>query len=119
MTDLYGNVLITSSKIAKEKPEMVKRFTGALLRGLEYAIANPKEAGDILKENVEGANPVAAAAELELMAAFVRSAGSGVTVGTIDSRRVARSIAILQGAGVIRAGMTPEKIIDFNLAPKP
>lgn len=118
MTDLYGNVLITSTKLAKEKPDMVKKFTAALLKGLEYSITNPKEAGEILKKNVNTANPAAAAAELELMAAFVKSAGSGAELGTLDSQRVARSIAILQGAGSIPAGMTPEQIIDFNLAPK-
>lgn len=118
MTDLYGNVLITSTKLAKEKPDMVKRFTKALLKGLDYSIANPKEAGEILKKNVNTAIPAAAAAELELMAAFVKSAGSGAAVGTLDGQRVARSIAVLQGAGAIPAGMTPEKIIDFTLTPK-
>jgi NitT/TauT family transport system substrate-binding protein len=118
MTDLYGNVLITSKKLATERPDMVKKFTQALLKGLEYAIENPKEAGEILKKYVPEANPAAAAAELELMAAFVRSEGSGSAIGTIDSQRIARSIAILQGAGAIPEGMTPEKIIDFNVAPK-
>ncbi|HEY0700129.1 MAG TPA: ABC transporter substrate-binding protein [Micromonospora sp.] len=118
MTDLYGNVLITSTKLAKEKPDMVKRFTAALIRGLEYSIANPKEAAGILKKNVDAAIPAAAAAELELMAAYVKSNGSGSALGALDAQRVARSIAILQGAGAIPAGMTPEQIIDFNLAPR-
>ena len=118
MTDLYGNALITSTKLAKEKPDMVKRFTAALLKGLEYSLANPQEAGEILKKNVDTANPAAAAAELQLMAEFVKPAGSHAAVGTLDSQRVARSIAILQGADAIPAGMTPEQIIDFKLAPK-
>ena len=118
MTDLYGNALITSTKLAKEKPDMVKRFTAALLKGLEYSLANPQEAGEILKKNVDTANPAAAAAELQLMAEFVKPAGSHAAVGTLDSERVARSIAILQGADAIPAGMTPEQIIDFKLAPK-
>lgn len=118
MQDLYGNVLITSSKIAKEKPEMVKRFTAALLKGLEYSLANSKEAGEILKKNVDAANPVAAAAELDLMAAYVRSGNSGTAIGTLDSGRVAKSIAILQGAGALKQNITPEQIIDFSLAPK-
>jgi NitT/TauT family transport system substrate-binding protein len=118
MTDLYGNALITSTKLAKEQPDMVKRFTAALLKGLDYSLAHPQEAGDILKRNVDTANPAAAAAELQLMAAYVRSAGSGAAIGTVDAQRVARSIALLQGAGAIPAGMTPEKIIDFNLVPK-
>lgn len=118
MTDLYGNALITSTKLAKEQPEMVKRFTEALLKGLEYSISHPAETGEILKKNVDTANAEAAAAELELMAPLVK-AGSGGRAGAFDEQRVARSIAILQGAGAIPAGMTPEQIVDFNLAPKP
>lgn len=118
MQDLYGNALITSSKIAKEKPEMVKKFTAALLKGLEYALANPQEAAEILKKNVDTTNPAAAAAELQLMAAYVRSSNSGTAIGTLDSDRVAKSIAILQGAGALKSNITPDQIIDFNLVPK-
>ncbi|MFE9688494.1 ABC transporter substrate-binding protein [Micromonospora sp. NPDC005806] len=118
MQDLYGNALITSSKIAKEKPEMVKRFTAALIKGLEYSLAHPEEAGQILKKYVDAANPAAAAAELQLMAAYVRSNNSGTALGTLDSGRVAKSIALLQGAGALKQNLTPDQIIDFNLAPK-
>ncbi|MFG2105028.1 ABC transporter substrate-binding protein [Micromonospora echinaurantiaca] len=118
MQDLYGNVLITSAKIAKEKPEMVKRFTAALLKGLEYSLANPKEAAELLKKNVDATNIDAAAAELQLMAGYVRSSNSGTAIGTLDSGRVAKSIAILQGAGSLKQNITPDQIIDFNLAPK-
>ncbi|MFC0526438.1 ABC transporter substrate-binding protein [Phytohabitans kaempferiae] len=118
LTDLYGNVLATSTKNAKEKPEEVKRFTGALLKGLEYSLANPQEAATILKKYEPATVEAAAKAEIELMASFVRSAGSGEKVGTIDTQRVARSIAILQGAGQIPAGITPEQIISVDLLPK-
>ncbi|SCG14152.1 NitT/TauT family transport system substrate-binding protein [Micromonospora echinofusca] len=118
MQDLYGNVLITSAKIAKEKPEMVKRFTAALMKGLDYALTNPQEAGELLKKNVDAANPAAAAAELQLMAGYVRSNNSGTQLGTLDSGRVAKSIAILQGAGSLKQNITPDQIIDFSLAPK-
>jgi NitT/TauT family transport system substrate-binding protein len=118
LQDLYGNVLITSASYAQANPEKVKKFTAALLKGLEDSITNPAEAGEILKKYVPTANPAAAAAELTLMASFVRSEASGVPVGALDSQRVARSIAILQGAGAIPAGLTPEQVINFDLAPK-
>ncbi|GAB3084617.1 ABC transporter substrate-binding protein [Micromonospora schwarzwaldensis] len=118
MQDLYGNALITSSKIAKEKPEMVKKFTAALLKGLEYALEHPDEAGEILKKNVPAAVPAASAAELRLMAAYVRSSNSGTAIGTLDSGRVAKSIALLQGAGALKQNLTPDQVIDFDLAPK-
>ncbi|MDX3850261.1 ABC transporter substrate-binding protein [Streptomyces sp. AK02-01A] len=116
--DLYGNVLITSTKIAEEKPEMVQRFSAALLKGLEYSLANPQEAGEILRRNVDATNPAAAAAELELMAAYVRPGGSGAAIGTLDSARVAKSIAVLRDADAVPQGITPEEIIDFDLVPK-
>lgn len=121
LTDLFGNVLITSTKLAKEKPEEVKAFAQALLKGLEYSLAHPDEAGQILKQKdaTGTANPDAAKAEIELMGAYVRSAGSGEKLGAIDVQRVARSIAILEGSGQIPAGqITPEKIISVDLVPK-
>ena len=118
LQDLYGNALITSTAYAKENPDKVKKFSAALLKGLEDAIANPAEAGTLLQKNVPTTNPQAAAAELQLMASFVRSEASGVPVGALDSQRVARSIAILQGAGAIPAGLTPEQVISFDLVPK-
>ncbi len=118
MPDLYGNALITSTKLAEQKPEMVKRFSAALLKGLEYSLAHSKEAAEILKRNVDATNPAAAAAELDLMAAYVAPGGSGSAIGTLDSGRVAKSIAILQDAGALPQGMTPEQIIDFDLVPK-
>jgi NitT/TauT family transport system substrate-binding protein len=118
LQDLYGNVLVTPEQYAKSNPEKVKKFTAALLKGLEDSIANPAEAGEILKKYVATANPQAAAAELTLMGPFVRSEASGVPVGALDSQRVARSVAILQGSGQIGAGLTPEKVIDFSLVPQ-
>ncbi|MEV6366876.1 ABC transporter substrate-binding protein [Micromonospora sp. WP24] len=118
MQDLYGNVLITSSKIAKEKPEMVKKFTAALMKGLEYSLANPQEAAQLLKKNVDATNVDSAAAELQLMAGYVRSSNSGTALGTLDAGRVAKSIAILQGAGTLKQNIAPEQIIDFSLTPK-
>jgi NitT/TauT family transport system substrate-binding protein len=118
LQDLYGNVLVTSSGYAEKNPEKVKKFTAALLKGLEDSITNPAEGGDLLKKGVPAANPQGAAAELTLMGPFVRSEASGVPVGALDSQRVARSIAILQSSGQIEAGLTPEKVINFDLVPR-
>ncbi len=118
LQDLYGNVLITSSAYAKDNPEKVKKFSAALLKGLSDAIDNPAEAGKIMQKYVPTANPEGVAAELTLMAPFVRSAAAGVPVGALDAERVARSIAILQGSGQIGAGLKPEQVISFDLVPK-
>lgn len=117
LTDLYGNTLVTSTKLLEEKPDLVKRFQEALLKGLAYAIDHPQEAAQILVKYEPGQNEQAAAAELELMKPYVRS-NESATVGVMDSERVARAIAILQGAGALKAGLTPEQIVSFDLVPK-
>ena len=118
LQDLYGNVLITSTDYAQKNPEKVKSFSGALLKGLADSIDNPSEAGKILQKYVATTNAEGAAAELTLMAPYVRSAAAGVPVGALDAERVARSIAILQGSGQIDAGLQPEQVINFDLVPK-
>jgi NitT/TauT family transport system substrate-binding protein len=117
MQDLYGNVLVTSSSYAKANPDKVKKFTAALLHGLQDSISNPDGGGQTLAKDVPATNPKSAAAELTLMGPFVKSAASGVPVGALDSQRIARSIALLQGSGQIEPGLTPEKVVDFSFVP--
>ncbi|WP_327589864.1 ABC transporter substrate-binding protein [Nonomuraea sp. NBC_00507] len=119
MSDLYGNVLITTTKIAQEQPDLAKRFIGALMKGLVHSIDNPDEAGQILQKNVPASAPAPAAAELTLMSAFVRPDGAANVVGTIDTNRVAGSIKLLQDADAMPAGLTPDQLISANLTPKP
>ncbi len=116
LTDLYGNMLVTTEKMAKEKPDLVKRFSAALLKGLAYSIDHPDEAAQFLKKNQPTQDAQVAAGELQLMGAYVRG-GSG-PVGALDSQRVARCIAILHGANMIPSGLTPEKVVSFDLTPK-
>ena len=39
---------------------------------------------------------------------------NGAPIGHFDQARVAQSIAVLQGAGLIQAGLTPDKVVDFS-----
>jgi NitT/TauT family transport system substrate-binding protein len=108
LTDLYGNALVASTRLLHEDPDLVRRFAGALLAGLVYAIDHPQEAGQILRKHVPTADPTTAGAEVELMAPYVRANG---TVGVFDGARVARAIAILRGAGVVAEQLTPDDVV--------
>lgn len=114
ISDLYGNVLVTSTKLAKDDPDTVRRFSQALTKALVYAIDHPDEAGQILQKNVPSAAAAPAAAEIKLMADFVRPVGGDV--GAIDTARLARCIGTLSDAGAIPAGLTPGQVVDTNLA---
>jgi NitT/TauT family transport system substrate-binding protein len=118
ITDLYGGVLITSKRLADEDPDLVQRFTRALLRGLQYSIENPEETGEILVRYREEQRAEVAAAETELLAAYVRPLAPGDAFGSLDEQRVAQSIAVLEGAGAIPAGIIPADLVRFDLAPR-
>lgn len=115
LKDLYGNVLATATKTAKERPDLVKKFRDALLKGLEYAVDHPDEAGRILKKNQPTQDAAVAAAELKEMAPYVRSAGS--PAGALDRARVESTLKILTSAGAIPTGAAADRFATFGLAP--
>jgi NitT/TauT family transport system substrate-binding protein len=60
--DTPGYALVTSEDFAQRNPNMVKAFTAATLKAMDYAVTHPDEAVDILvkgapelKENIESA----------------------------------------------------------------
>jgi NitT/TauT family transport system substrate-binding protein len=68
LTDLYGNVLVTPTTLTTRSPDLVRRFSTALMKGLAYTIAHPDEAGQILHQAQPTTDAATAAAEVRLMA---------------------------------------------------
>jgi NitT/TauT family transport system substrate-binding protein len=118
LVDLYGNGLAVTTKAAKDDPDRVKRFNQAVLKGLAYAIENPAEAGQIYAKYQKLQPQPVAAAEVELMAPYVRPGSPGAAVGGLDEQRVARNIALLRGAGAIPTAVDPDDVVAFEFAPK-
>jgi len=55
--DYYTPVIISSEKVIKEKPDVVKRFMKATARGYNYAIENPGAAAGILLKYTPESDP--------------------------------------------------------------
>lgn len=51
--ELVSNGLVTSEKIVKENPDLVRKMVRALIKGLDATIANPDEAYELSKKHVE------------------------------------------------------------------
>ncbi|HEY0533801.1 MAG TPA: ABC transporter substrate-binding protein, partial [Actinoplanes sp.] len=111
LQDLYGDALATSTAYAQAQPGGARKFTAALLQGLADAIDDPAAAGVIMHKYVPAVSAEAATAELTLLAPYVRSSAEGFPVGALDANRVARGIALLQGAGQIGPGLTPDQVM--------
>ncbi|MEE6260420.1 ABC transporter substrate-binding protein [Plantactinospora sonchi] len=117
LPELLGTGLTTTVGYARDNPDLVRRFQEASMKGLRYTIEHPDEAAKIMKASNPAVNEQGAAAEIRLMAPYVTSAPGGV-FGAIDEQRAARAITVLQGAGLVPPGLTPDKVIDFNIVPK-
>jgi NitT/TauT family transport system substrate-binding protein len=115
LPDLFGNAVIAPTDLIKSKPDLVERFRGAMLKALEYTIAHPDEAGALLHAKQPATAADAAIAEIKLMTPSVTATDSGSTVGAVDRTRMARTIAGLQKLGLLRPGVTPEDVVDFDV----
>nr|WP_232328158.1 ABC transporter substrate-binding protein [Kibdelosporangium sp. MJ126-NF4]CEL18162.1 Hydroxymethylpyrimidine ABC transporter, substrate-binding component [Kibdelosporangium sp. MJ126-NF4]CTQ90608.1 Hydroxymethylpyrimidine ABC transporter, substrate-binding component [Kibdelosporangium sp. MJ126-NF4] len=119
LPDLYGNVLVTSKDLAAKNPDLVRKFSGALLKGLRYSLDHPDELGRILRKHQPTQDPGVAAAEMRLMAPFAKPDGFTGPLGALEEKRVEKIIHLLTEAGAIPASaLTPAGAADFALAPK-
>ena len=116
LRDLFGNALGATDKFVAENPELVVRFRDAALRGMAWTIDHPDEAGQIMAKHNKAYKADVAAAEVRQTIPYVR--GGGEPIGYIDKTRMTRSIALIQGLGLVPSGVTAEQIVDFALAPK-
>ena len=92
--DLYGNVLMVSPKFAAERPEAVKGFIKALIKGTRDTVADPAAAtatvikrNDVAKQAVEKER-----LEFSLAQNFVTTWVKANGYGGIDKARFAKSI---------------------------
>ncbi|GIM96703.1 ABC transporter substrate-binding protein [Paractinoplanes toevensis] len=115
LTDLYGNGLAVTKKRIAENPKQAQAFNKAVLRGVDYAMANPDEAGNIYAKYQKLQPAPVAAAENKLMKPYVQGGANGAPVGSLDRDRVARNIAIIQSAGLIPTGLTPDDVITYQI----
>ena len=113
--DLYGNALGTTTDLIKTRPDLVRRFRDATLKGLRWTIDNPDPAGRIMANHNPTYKAEVAAAEVRETIAYVR--GNAPHIGHLDPDRMARCIALIQGIGLIKPDLNPDRIAAFDLVP--
>ncbi|QNE22347.1 ABC transporter substrate-binding protein [Kribbella qitaiheensis] len=120
LPDLYGNAIITRSDLAKEHPDQVKKFTSALLKGLQDTIDDPDGAAKILQKYVPDRKVEGSVKELNLMRPYVKPDGFSGVLGAVEVSRVQQIIKDLEDAGQITpaGSVNPSDVVDRDLAPK-
>ncbi|NIK60210.1 ABC transporter substrate-binding protein [Kribbella shirazensis] len=119
LPDLYGNTIITRSDLAKDHPDQVKKFTNALLKGLQDTVNDPAGAAAILKKHVPNTDLEVATKELEIMKKYVKPDTFNGPLGDVTKERVQKIVSLLEESNAMPKGaVTPDDVVTLSLAPK-
>ncbi|HVY58051.1 MAG TPA: ABC transporter substrate-binding protein [Xanthobacteraceae bacterium] len=117
--DLYGSAIMVNPKFAAEKPEAVKAFLRAFVKGLRDTVRNPASAIDsVLKRSDSASRQV----EVERLKMALRD--NIVTpevkengVGGVDAERLARAIDQIALTYQFKTKPKPSDVFDFSFLP--
>lgn len=94
--DYYGNGIIATEETIKNNPAMLKAFVRATLKGMRYAFANPKEAGEIMNKYHKEVAAEVAKDETELVKEIADVPGHAM--GVIDEKAIGSTIAVMKNS---------------------
>jgi NitT/TauT family transport system substrate-binding protein len=93
LPDLPGLGIGVNDDKLHSDPDEVRRFVGALNKGLQYALDNPAEAAQILKDNAPETDVAVAEQELVVMRDYVLTEYTAEHgIGTIEESRLTSAI---------------------------
>ncbi len=116
----YGNALMVRTDLLKDKPDLVKRFTAASLRGIAAALDNPTEAIAALRKNNPEINADGAMDELVALKEIestkdVKAHG----IGYIDRARMEATRNTVTEALSLKKTVPVEEIYADGFLPSP
>jgi NitT/TauT family transport system substrate-binding protein len=109
--DLYGTVMIATTRVLSSDPALAQKFAGAMARTVQFTVDQPDEAGRLVQQRlptVKGA----------VVAAVDRKLKPHVGPFSLDPAKVARGIAVLHAAGLAEAGLKPDEVVAFDVTTK-
>jgi NitT/TauT family transport system substrate-binding protein len=102
--NFYGNGIIATDATIATKPDLVRRFVGATLRGMADAFADPEEAGRIMHKYHPTVDAAVAKGETEAVAELTQAKGQ--PLGLIDPVRVQQTIDAVTSVFKLKAPVT-------------
>lgn len=106
--DLYGTVMIATTGVLTSNPGLAQKFASAMAKTVRFTVDQPEEAGRLVQQQlptVKGA----------VVTAIDKNLKPYVGPFSLDPAKVARGITVLQKAGLAKAGLRPEDVIDFGV----
>jgi NitT/TauT family transport system substrate-binding protein len=100
----------------QSNPDMVRRFVAATLRGLKDAMANPKEAGEIMHKYHREIDDGVASAETVKVGQLATVPGA--PLGSLDPARLQRTIDVVAAAYTLKSSVKSGDIHAAGFVPK-
>src|SRR5262250_3257055 len=92
----YGNGIVATAATITSKPDLVRRFVAATVRGMRDAFADPAAAGAIMQRIVPQVDATVAKKETEAVAELAQIPGK--PLGEIDPARIEATLDVVKGA---------------------
>jgi NitT/TauT family transport system substrate-binding protein len=104
----YGNGIVASDTTIANKPDLVRRFVAATIRGMKDAFANPAEAGANMNKLVPQVDATVAKNETEAVAELAQIPGK--PMGEIDPARIDATLDVVKSAFKLATPVTANDI---------
>ena len=102
--NFYGNGIIATDTTIATKPDLVRRFVGATIRGMKDAFADPEEAGRIMHKYHPAVEVAVAKGETEAVAELAQVKDQ--PAGMIDPARVQQTIDAITSVFKLKTPVT-------------
>jgi NitT/TauT family transport system substrate-binding protein len=104
----YGNGIVATDTTITTKPDLVRRFVAATIRGMKDAFANPTEAGVIMNKHHAQVDASVAKGETEAVAELAQVPGQ--PLGAVDPARIDATIDVVNGAFKLKSAVSGKDI---------
>ncbi len=106
--DYYGNGIVAAEQTLTEKPDLVKRFIAATLKGMQDAFADPAAAGVIFNSYHKQVSAEIARDETALVKELAIIPGA--KPGVIDPARIKSTVEVMASAYQLKTPVKPEDL---------
>jgi NitT/TauT family transport system substrate-binding protein len=112
----YGNGIMATAATIASKPDLVRRFVGATIRGMKDAFADPAAAGAIMRKHVPQMDAAIARSETEAVAELAQLPGQ--PLGEIDPARIEATLDVVKGAFTLATPVAAADVYVPGFVPK-
>lgn len=117
--DIYGNGFVTTEKLVKEKPDMIRNFLKASYEGYAYMKANPEESADLIVKQFPTVNRNVVLEQIKQTNDLVTdTAASDKRIGFLREDRMKNTLDFVKDAFNAGANVSLKDIYSNDFIPK-